>query len=856
MTGVRPPVTERSVIKSPSYLLLPLLLVAFVAPLRAEEPRPAEFGTVVKPFLQTYCFECHRSERVKGDVDLQAIGSLLEGRDLEHWELVFERLESGEMPPEDATRQPDDAKRAAVAKWIEATFRQQVARIGRPEDVPRVRRLTNFEYENTIRDLIGFELKLAENLPEDPFQPYAFNNSAEFMLIGPEQMERYRENARRVMASAIVDPQKPEVHRTTRTWGTGQPERGLQPDEIGVYGNRRNTAASGMGLKGWPKTGEYRIRIKAAAVLPPGVDEVPLRLVMGYSLGENLAMLQVEPVGTVHLSNTVDDVRTFEFRGRIENQPVKPGRLTARGMTPPSMAITPQNLFDNGELNDRRSDNWALAAPRVVLQSLEFEAPVVDVWPPEHHTRILFDSPLRESDLDAYVRAVLERFLSRAFRRPATTDDVERFKAIYDVYAKDLDSFEAAMRETLALALVSPQFLYHTVADGETSRSYELASRLSYFLWGSMPDAELLRLAAEGKLDAPAVLAEQAERLLADERSQDFVENFTKQWLSIEKSKAVKINTNVFPRFLYLVDRGERAGTEVPYRPTIRDYMIEETVGFVGEVVRRNASVTNFVDSDFAYLNRPLAAHYGVEGVQHHALRPVPVERKHRLGGLLTHGSVLVGNSTGSAPHPIYRAVWLREAILGDEVKPPPAEVPALSDTAGNAAETAVSIKDLLRQHRQVESCNDCHVRLDPWGIPFERYNATGRFQPKVPADGVRVRRFDPRTDGDLDGYRRYLETVNTVEVEADARVPNGPEIDGIRELKDYLLRERTDDVAENVVRRLLTYALGRKLTYHDRFEVEQLLHRAEDNEYRMRDMVVAICQSSVFRGVPRTEDR
>ncbi|MEM7010947.1 MAG: DUF1588 domain-containing protein, partial [Verrucomicrobiota bacterium] len=268
----------------------------------------------------------------------------------------------------------------------------------------------------------------------------------------------------------------------------------------------------------------------------------------------------------------------------------------------------------------------------------------------------------------------------------------------------------------------------------------------------------------------------------------------------------------------------------------------------IAELIRRNASVLNIVDSDFAMLNEPLAAHYGVEGVQGLQLRPVPIKPEHKLGGLPTHGSVLIGNATGSAPHPIYRAVWLREAILGDEVKPPPADVPALEETAGEEAANAATIKDALRLHRQKESCNDCHVRLDPWGIPFERYNAIGLYQPLIPADGVRVRGFNREEDGDLIGYASYLKNINTVHIQADARVPHGPEVDGLADLKAHLLKSRSDDIAENVLRRLLAYALGRKLTYNDRFEVQQLLEQTKANDYRFQDMIVSICQSSAFR--------
>jgi len=311
----------------------------------------------------------------------------------------------------------------------------------------------------------------------------------------------------------------------------------------------------------------------------------------------------------------------------------------------------------------------------------------------------------------------------------------------------------------------------------------------------------------------------------------------------------VPINRELFPRFLYYVAAGERAGTEEPYLPTVRDYMIQETVGFIGELIKRNASPLSVVDSDFAMLNQRLASHYGIEGVEGVNLRPVPIKRHHKLGGLLTHGSVLIGNGTGTAPHPIYRAVWLREAILGDSVAEPPAEVPALSDSAGESAEKALTIAGLLAKHRTVESCNDCHFRLDPWGIPFEQYNAVGRYQPTVPEEGTRVSVFRAEQHTDMAGYEKYLADINTVKVPAGARVPHGPEVNGLKELKSYLLKNRKDDIIENIARRLLTYSIGRKLNYRDRFAVQQLVEQNQMGQQGIRDLIVAICQSDLFKG-------
>ena len=818
------------------------------------------FKKEVVPFFEEYCIRCHGPEKSKGQISLHTLdGDLSTGRELERWEDVLEMLESGEMPPE-GEDQPSETKRMLIADWIESGLRDYVKKASEAEVATTTRRLTNFEYQNTMRDLLGFELELAKDLPVDPDKPYHFNNTAEFMMIGPDQLVRYKEAARKAMASAIVDPAKPEIHRVSSRWEHGKPGKGgLSQAEIGVY-NGPGVGRKTVGVKSWPKTGEFRIRVKASGNFPKGFEEVALRLVMGTDLRHDSGSGVYHEVGIVHLTNSHDKPEEFEFQGRIENIPVQPARATKNKIIPPSITITAQNIFDNGELNDHRKSgfdsSWSAQAPRVVLESLEFEAPVAEVWPPEHHTRILFESPLRKGKPDQYVREVIKRFMTRAFRRQVTEEEVDHYQRIHKIYDAEFDTLEQAMRETLAMVLISPQFLYHRVIDdAETKKQYELASRLSYFLWGSMPDRELFDLSASGKLTDPTVIEAQARRLLGDKRAAGFVENFTTQWLSIAKMKTVNVNRDLFPRFLYTVHVGERRGQEQLFRPTIRDYMHEETVGFVGELIRKNASVLNIVDSEFAYLNEPLAVHYGVEGVRGLELRAVAVQPDHRLGGLLTQGSVLVGNSTGSAPHPIYRAVWLREAILGDEVKPPPAEVPALSDSAGDSADEAVSIKNLLALHRNNESCRDCHVRLDPWGIPFERYSAIGKYQPFVPEDKVRVRGFNHKQDQTLAGYQAYLKSVYTKEVEATSRVPHGPAVDGMEELKKYLLKDRKDEIVENVIRRLMTYGIGRELTYRDRFEVQKLLTLAEEDEYKLQEMIVSICLSPTFSSIENKEE-
>ncbi len=806
-----------------------------------------EFDARIKPFLEKNCIDCHGAKKSKGKVTLHNLtNDISSDKERETWQEVLDVLKSGDMPPDDEPVQPTEDERATAIKSIE-DFLKKSSATANQEIVPtRNRRLTNMEYENTMRDLLGIDLNLAHNLPNDPVIPYHFNNNAELMRLGPEQLERYLEAARNAMAAAIVDPGNPKIHKAKKEWKSNGFERLLCLDEVGVYGSSYpGGAADGMGFSDFPKNGEFRIRVKASAILPQGVTEAPLRIMMGYSYMRFASAPVVEPVGIAFLKNSPDHPEVIEFRGRIENYTPRPGLIKNGIRQPDSMGIQPQVIHNDGGLNDRNSN---LSYPRVIINEIEFEAPVTDVWPPAHHTNILFDSPLRTTDTLAYVKAVLEKFISRAYRRPARAADLERFLKIYQIIAPDKETFEAAMRETLAMVLVSPDFLFHTLADDKATRQYELVSRLSYFLTGTMPDDELMRIAEQGKLDDETIIAQQTERLLNDPRSADFIRNFTMQWLSLEKSLTVPINLELFPRFLYTSSVGETIGKEIANVPTIRQYMLEETVGFIGELIRRNDSVLKIVDSDFAYLNEPLAAHYGVPGVKGITLRPVSITPEHKIGGLLTHGSVLIGNGTGTAPHPIYRAVWLREAILGDEVAPPPADVPALSDTAGESAEKALSIKDLLRIHRTKESCNDCHFRLDPWGIPFEQYNAIGKFQPLVPQNGLRVPRFDRNQFADEKAYAAHLASLNTVKMEADARLPSGVDVTGMEELKKYLIESRNEDIVRNVTRRLLTYSLGRPLTHGDRAKVESILTETKSKGHGFKEIIITICRSPLMR--------
>ena len=346
------------------------------------------------------------------------------------------------------------------------------------------------------------------------------------------------------------------------------------------------------------------------------------------------------------------------------------------------------------------------------MEFVEFVAPDYAVWPPEHHARILFkglEVPADESD---YAEEVLGRFLRRAYRRPATVEEIQEPLKFFNEIRGEYNSFTGAIKEALAMALISPQFLYLVEPSDENLGArkltdFEVASRLSYFLWSTMPDEDLLQIAEKGRLLKGRNLAKQLQRMLEDPKSNRFVQRFTEQWLDLGALDRVAINPQFYPGF------DERA------LPDMR----RETEAFFAEILRNDLSALNFLDSDFSMLNERLAKHYGISGVVGSTMQRTLLPADSRRGGLITQGSMLVGNSTGEDSHPIDRAVWIMERILDDPPPPPPAMVPDLDPETPGFAE--MPLKEQLAVHREQESCNNCHKKIDPWGIPLEAVSYT-----------------------------------------------------------------------------------------------------------------------------------
>ncbi len=490
--------------------------------------------------------------------------------------------------------------------------------------------------------------------------------------------------------------------------------------------------------------------------------------------------------------------RTYEFVGRLENLPIPE----------PESGDTEElsGFLLLGLWNDHLVKSPKQTGPPLLVHAIEFEAPWFESWPPRSHTAIF--PPSGDVDLaqkgaarDAYTAQVLQRFLERAFRRPAEAGEVDRYLAFWHSIEDQHAVYEHGVREVLVAMLCSPNFLFLVEPDDATAKLSEtaLAVRLAFFLWNSPPDATLRELAAAGTLTAQ--LPAQVDRLLADPRATRFVRMFTHEWLRLDRHAAMTIDPDRHPDYTRFVKRD----------------MAEETLHFVQHVLQQDLSVLTLIDSDFAMLNQNLAEFYGIPGVLGPHVRPVPVTKEQQRGGLLTQGSFLAGHSNGLEPHTIKRAVWLKQRILGTPPPEPPPNVPALDPTTPGFDK--MTLQQQLAAHRDKASCRDCHASIDPFGVVFERFSAVGRLETR-------------RKDQDID---------------ARSTLPDGSEVDGMAGIIGWLQQHKRDTVTRSLIEHLFAYALGRDLSFADAPEIDAILHGVQADGYRARALLRRIVQSHAF---------
>lgn len=764
------------------------------------------FQKTILPILQLRCVRCHGPEKHEADIRLDNLSIDLIGNRAaaENWHEVRNVLNSGEMPPPDEPPLSAD-ERKLLHGWVNGAIEAAIEARQRTDGRTVQRRLNRIEYQNTMFDLLGVEMDYARDLPPDPVSQDGFRNDGRALQMSSLQLEYYLQTARRALGRVLVSGAAPQVFEATFTESNVRNWRN-NVERSNVLG--RQQVFLGTMVEDYPEEGEFRVRVTLTAGLKPAVGFPILELSVGYRPDTQILFRVVD---SVEIQSP--DEQTIEFRGRIENHP-----LPVRGQGKfPGLVVRIRNLYDDGSPLPKGKKGKFPEEPHlpvIRIKAVEFRGPVFESWPPEHHRRILCAPELRDTDESACVAEVLKRFLPRAFRRPVEDSEVDRFVDFFQSIRADSPTFEEAVRETLALVLISPDFLYLVEPGGNEKRpvsDFELASRLSYFLWSSMPDDELMECAAAGELRHPDVLARQAERLLQAPQASRFVRQFTRDWLQLDVVDRVAVSRDHYAEF----------------RDELKQDMVGETEAFFAELLRENLSALNLLQSDFTMLNERLARHYGIEGVLGSEFRRVTLPPDQHRGGVLGQASILLANSTGSDSHAVRRAVWIRDRLLNDPPAPPPPDVPSLEEADPKFLK--LSVREQLEFHRGTEACASCHRSIDPWGIALENFDAVGLWRDEI-------RR------------RKKGKTFETLPVDASDTLPNGRTINGADDLRGYLASERKNDFARSLVRRLLTYALSRRLELSDSRAIDDLHKVFADNDYRLRDLVKAIVASEAFQ--------
>lgn len=805
---------------------------------RTDKPHPG-LPDDVSAVINNHCITCHGPDKQKGGVRLDALDpDFINGIHAEDWHDVLNALNLGEMPPKDQPALADGDRRT-LTDWITGELkRAKEAKLGAGGKAV-LRRMTRYEYNHTMADLLGIEMDYAQNLPPDSKSSDGFENNGQSLGISPIQMEYYLQAARMGLSKAIVEGDRPK-HVDQVITKSGAPAR--RSAYVGAKDGQVNPgeAFTGRALE-FPRQGVVRVRVTLdEVVVPKGAGYPQMRIYMGHradTIAPSAPFAQADVIPQAEGGSLV-----YEFTGRIEDMP-----LPGHNPKFPGIVIVVANVYEPGpdyaalkrkhRDAQKRLTQYERAVvkaekqgkpipkrpvieevvlpnvPYFVVKSVAFDGPLVDAWPPSHHKQILFDRQSSAVEAD-YARDVIKRFMSHAYRRPATDAEADRVFDFHESIRPDMPSFESAIREALAMVLISPEFLYLVetqASSGQSNRltDHELATRLSYFLWSTMPDEALRDAADKGRLSDPKELERQARRLLEDERIHAFVERFTSQWLDLSGVDRVAVNPQYYPGF----------------DDALKADMKQETVEFVSEILRSDLSAMNLIDSDFVMVNRTLAEHYGLSGPKGDAFERVPLTGAERRGGLLTQASVLLMNSNGEDSHPIRRAVWLRDRLLDDPPAPPPPDVPDLDsenpDTAG------LSLKRQLELHREKHSCADCHIGIDPWGIPLENYDAVGLWREEV--------------------TRRVGKKAVKTPVVSDTELPGGQKVMDVAGLKAVLKTDLKDRFARGLVRYMLTYSLGRSLDYTDSDSVDDLVARFEASGYQLDELIVAITKSQAF---------
>jgi hypothetical protein len=729
-----------------------------------------------------YCLNCHNDKLRTAGLSLTGVGSPDDAAQAELLEKVLRKLWSGEMPPPRMSA-PDAAHRSSLVHELEAELDRASAAHPNP-GTPAIHRLNRAEYKNAVRDLLGLDMDHAANLPPDD-SGYGFDNIGDVLTVSPLHMEKYVSSAHRIarLALGTLRP-TPSLEKFTLP-------PGMANDTIdGLPINERGGI---LFERYFPFDAEYSVLVHVRDNTAPGFPPAKLDVQID---GRRVKLFDAD----IDAAEANQITRNFEVR-----LPLPAGSHTIGA----GLLTEVAKIESGGGRGPGANNAPVLNANRLAVDYVTVAGPYNPTGPGNSKSRrlIFICHPRQGQPEEPCARQILSALARKAYRRPATAADLTPLMKLFAEGRADGSSFDSGIELALSAILVSPDFLFRVEhsplgsAPGATAKvsDLELASRLSFFLWSSIPDEDLLQTAERGELRDPVTLEQQVRRMLADPKSRALEENFAGQWLALRNVKSWKPDPEKYPEF----------------DEALRNAFERESELFFENIVHEDRSVLDFIDADYTFLNERLARHYGIEGVRGSYFRRVPLTGRER-GGVLSQGAVLLVTSYPTRTSPVLRGKWILENILGAPPPPPPPNVPPLDDSASLSAK---SLREQLEKHRADAACASCHARLDPIGFALEQYDGVGRFRTK---------------EGDA-------------EIEATGALPDGTSLSGPEGLKKLLL-DRRDQFLECFAAKLLTYALGRGLAYYDQPAVRALRRKATAEGYRFSSLVLGVVDSVPFQ--------
>ena len=832
------------------------------------EPALGRFRDEIEPILKAHCVQCHGPEKSKAHLRIDTLDpNLLKGADVEWWLEVLTVLGNSEMPPPDKSELPDE-DRASAIDWLSSEIRMASIMRRATGGHSSFRRMTRYEYNYALQDLLGLPWNFARDLPPEAHSEDGFQNSSETLHMSVTQLETYRRIARTALLRATVHgPQPPVIYwgismkqagkiewrkqtaeldqardkfkedpemqkretdrlltafkksrrgtyfkdllsgRTaSQEWSYQGAKFALKPadlrpevpetfDHVAIIPQgRKQKLVVELGEK-IPDEGILRVRVRASRTEVEG-DHIPsLQLEFGWQASnEGRALLKVSDED-YPITATSDNPKFYQWDVSLGD--IYP-RNSVRKTSPMGSTPSPSEHI--------RLVNSSASKGEIQIDYVEIAAPVYDQWPPQSHQQIFFDSP-NSQDESVYAREILSKFMPRAWRRVINEEEIEQKLRLFGAMRKSSDTFEEAMVETMATVLASPHFLYlirdEITVDSDTSvgpaplSEHELATRVSMFLWCSVPDERLMKLAGNGSLTRPDVLADEVKRMLADPRSGRFAKHFVHQWLDMQLLDFLKPDRDLDSFH--------------------KEAMQQEPVLFFQEILHRNESVLNFIHSDYTMANERLARHYGLSDIYGNQFRRVQLSENLRRGGLLTQAGLLAMNSSGEDSNPLKRGIWMLESFLNDPPPPPPPAVHEIDLADPEIAK--MTLKERIEDHRNHAACMSCNAKIDPWGIAFEHYDAQGRWRDKI----------------------------NGKPVDASSRLFNNEPLNGMDGLKRFLLKHRQDQFVLAMVHKMSVYALGRPMTFADRAAVEEIAAKVRQEGDGLATLVLQVATSQLF---------